>query len=153
MQRFERVLPILEHQWCDTSGESIHQKLEKSLKLAPCARCHSLSLKPEAMAVRVGTYRIHELTKSTVSESLHRILEVMGIENPALLNTRQNRVGDLVLLKIHMRLKLLFDVALGYPNPDRPAMTLSGYDPANPSGNPHRRGSDMGATRTRRAEH
>ena len=78
------------------------------------------------MAGRVGTYRIHVLTKRTVSESLHRIVEVMGIKDPALLNTRQNRIGDLVLLKIHMRLKLLFDLALGNLDPDRPSMTLSG---------------------------
>ena len=77
----------------------------------------------------------------------------MGIEDPALLSTRQNRIGDLVLLKVHMGLKLLFDVALGYLNPARPAMTLSEYDPANPSGHQDRRGSGMGATRTRRAEH
>ena len=54
------------------------------------------------MAGRVGTYRIHVLTKRTVSESLHRIVEVMGIKDPALLNTRQNRIGDLQP-KIHMR--------------------------------------------------
>ena len=44
-----------------------------------CASCHGLRLKPEALAVRVGPYRIHELTSSSVGESLRRIEQLMGV--------------------------------------------------------------------------
>ena len=59
MRPFEGILPILERKLRDASGESMRQKLEKFLELVPCASCHGLRLKPEALAVRVGPYRIH----------------------------------------------------------------------------------------------
>ena len=126
LRPFEGILPILERQLRDASGESIRQKLEKYLELVPCVTCHGLRLKPEALAVRVGPYRIYELTNSSVGESLRRIEELMGIEGPALLNARQIQIGDLVLREIRMRLKFLLDVGLDYLSLDRPAMTLSG---------------------------
>ena len=95
-----------------------------------CASCHGLRLKPEALAVRVGPYRIHELTSSSVGESLRRIEELMGVGahegDEPLLNARQIQIGDLVLREIRMRLKFLLDVGLDYLSLDRPAMTLSG---------------------------
>ena len=66
LRPFEGILPILERQLRDASGESMRQKLEKFLELVPCASCHGLRLKPEALAVRVGPYRIHELTSTSV---------------------------------------------------------------------------------------
>ena len=127
---FEGILPILERQLRDASGESIRQKLEKFLELVPCATCHGLRLKPEALAVRVGPYAIHELTAVSVGETLARIEALMGVgasEGAApLLNPRQIQIGDLVLREIRMRLKFLLDVGLDYLSLDRPAMTLSG---------------------------
>jgi excinuclease ABC subunit A len=126
LRPFEGILPILERQLRDASGESMRQKLEKYLELVPCASCHGLRLKPEALAVRVGPYRIHELTSSSVGESLRRIEELMGVDGPPLLSPRQIQIGDLVLREIRMRLKFLLDVGLDYLSLDRPAMTLSG---------------------------
>jgi excinuclease ABC subunit A len=108
----------------------MRQKLEKFLELVPCSSCQGLRLKPEALAVRVGPYRIHELTSTSVGESLRRIEELMGVgahEGDApLLSPRQIQIGDLVLREIRMRLKFLLDVGLDYLSLDRPAMTLSG---------------------------
>jgi excinuclease ABC subunit A len=96
----------------------------------PCASCDGLRLKPEALAVRVGPYRIHELTSSSVGESLRRIEQLMGVGahegDEPLLSPRQIQIGDLVLREIRMRLKFLLDVGLDYLSLDRPAMTLSG---------------------------
>jgi len=127
---FEGILPILERQLRDASGESIRQKLEKFLELVPCATCQGLRLRPEALAVKVGPYAIHELTAVSVSESLRRIEELMGVGSSEgadpLLSSRQIQIGDLVLREIRMRLKFLLDVGLDYLSLDRPAMTLSG---------------------------
>jgi len=127
---FEGILPILERQLRDASGESVRQKLEKYLELVPCSSCHGLRLKPEALAVRVGPYSIHELTSTSVAESLRRIEELMGVGTSEgadpLLSSRQIQIGDLVLREIRMRLKFLLDVGLDYLSLDRPAMTLSG---------------------------
>ncbi|MEN9496637.1 MAG: excinuclease subunit UvrA, partial [Cyanobacteriota bacterium] len=130
LRPFEGILPILERQLRDASGESVRQKLEKFLELVPCASCHGLRLKPEALAVRVGPYRIHELTSTSVGESLRRIEELMGVGASEgaepLLSARQIQIGDLVLREIRLRLKFLLDVGLDYLSLDRPAMTLSG---------------------------
>jgi excinuclease ABC subunit A len=127
---FEGILPILERQLRDASGESVRQKLEKFLELVPCASCQGLRLKPEALAVRVGPFRIHELTSTSVGESLRRIEQLMGVGDSEgaepLLNARQIQIGELVLREIRMRLRFLLDVGLDYLSLDRPAMTLSG---------------------------
>ncbi|MFM7360693.1 MAG: excinuclease ABC subunit UvrA [Cyanobium sp.] len=127
---FEGILPILERQLRDASGEAIRQKLEKYLELVPCATCRGLRLRPEALAVRVGSYRIHELTSSSVGESLRRIEQLMGVGESEgaepLLSPRQIQIGELVLREIRLRLKFLLDVGLDYISLDRPAMTLSG---------------------------
>ncbi|MFM9087915.1 MAG: excinuclease ABC subunit UvrA, partial [Cyanobium sp.] len=98
--------------------------------LVPCASCQGLRLKPEALAVRVGTYRIHELTSTSVGESLRRIEQLMGVGESEgaepLLSPRQIQIGELVLREIRMRLRFLLDVGLDYLSLDRPAMTLSG---------------------------
>jgi len=127
---FEGILPILERQLRDASGEAIRQKLEKYLELVPCASCQGLRLKPEALAVRVGPYRIHELTAVSVGETLARIEALMGVGSSEgsepQLNARQIQIGELVLREIRMRLRFLLDVGLDYLSLDRPAMTLSG---------------------------
>jgi excinuclease ABC subunit A len=127
---FEGILPILERQLRDASGEAIRQKLEKFLELVPCSSCQGLRLRPEALAVRVGPYRIHQLTSSSVGESLRCIEQLMGVGecegSEALLSPRQIQIADLVLREIRMRLKFLLDVGLDYLSLDRPAMTLSG---------------------------
>jgi excinuclease ABC subunit A len=127
---FEGILPILERQLRDASGESMRQKLEKYLELVPCASCQGLRLRPEALAVRVGPFRIHELTSTSVGESLRRIEQLMGVGDSEgaepLLSSRQIQIGELVLREIRMRLRFLLDVGLDYLSLDRPAMTLSG---------------------------
>jgi excinuclease ABC subunit A len=127
---FEGVLPILERQLRDASGESIRQKLEKYLELVPCATCQGLRLRPEALAVRMGPYRIVDLTSVGVDDTLQRVEALMGVgasdASAPLLTPRQIQIGELVLREIRLRLRFLLDVGLDYLSLDRPAMTLSG---------------------------
>ena len=127
---FEGILPILERQLRDASGEAQRQKLEKYLELVPCATCAGQRLRPEALAVRVGPFRITELTAVSVGQTLERIERLMGVGaadgDEPLLSSRQIQIGDLVLREIRMRLRFLLDVGLDYLSLDRPAMTLSG---------------------------
>ena len=127
---FEGILPILERQLRDASGESTRQKLEKYLEMVPCGTCAGKRLRPEALAVKVGPYIITELTSVSVAKSLERIEKLMGVGSAdgtdPLLNERQIQIGDLVLREIRMRLRFLLDVGLDYLSLDRPAMTLSG---------------------------
>ncbi len=127
---FEGILPILQRQLRDASGEAIRQKLEKYLELVPCASCAGQRLRAEALAVRIGPFRITELTAVSVGQTLERIEQLMGVGASEgcepLLTPRQIQIGDLVLREIRMRLRFLLDVGLDYLSLDRPAMTLSG---------------------------
>ena len=127
---FEGILPILERQLRDASGEAQRQKLEKYLELVPCSSCAGKRLRPEALAVRMGCFRITDLTAVSVGQTLERIEQLMGVgafeSSEPLLTNRQMQIGDLVLREIRMRLRFLLDVGLDYLSLDRPAMTLSG---------------------------
>ena len=127
---FEGILPILERQLRDASGEAQRQKLEKFLELVPCSSCAGKRLRPEALALRMGCFRITDLTAVSVGQTLDRIEQLMGEGafegSEPLLTNRQMQIGDLVLREIRMRLRFLLDVGLDYLSLDRPAMTLSG---------------------------
>ncbi len=127
---FEGILPILERQLNDSSGESARQKLEKYLELVPCESCKGKRLRPEALAVKVGPYSITDLTEVSVGETLRMFEGLMGRgkdkNTKPILNQRQMMIGELVLKEICLRLNFLLDVGLDYLTLDRPAMTLSG---------------------------
>ncbi len=129
-RKFEGILPTLERQLNDASGESVRQKLDKYLELVPCQTCSGKRLRPEALAVKVGPYCITELTSISVASTLEKIEKLMGVgkskDSSPLLSPRQIQIGDLVLKEIRMRLRFLLDVGLDYLSLDRPAMTLSG---------------------------
>jgi excinuclease ABC subunit A len=118
-RKYDGVLPILERQYREASSDLYKQKLEQYLVSEPCEVCHGKRLKPEAQSVRIGQYRITDLTEASIRETLHRI-ETLD------LTSRQAQIGDLVLREIKARLKFLLDVGLDYLTLTRTAMTLSG---------------------------
>jgi excinuclease ABC subunit A len=118
-RRYAGVIPILQQQYSQASSELIKQKLEQYLVDRPCEVCQGKRLKPEALAVRLGQYRIVDLTGVSIRECQHRI-------NTMQLSDRQFQIADLVLREIKARLQFLLDVGLNYLTLDRTAMTLSG---------------------------
>ncbi|MBF2098757.1 MAG: excinuclease ABC subunit UvrA [Gloeomargaritaceae cyanobacterium C42_A2020_066] len=116
---FEGVIPILERQYQETTSELYRQKLEQYRVNQTCPVCHGTRLKPEALAVRVGQYRITDLTQVPITTCQARL-------NDLVLSPRQAQIAHLVLREIRARLQFLIDVGLDYLTLDRPAMTLSG---------------------------
>lgn len=117
-RRYAGVLPILQKQYKEAS-ELQKQKLEQYLVNQPCEVCLGKRLKPEALAVRLGQYRITDLTGASIGECQQKLLKMK-------LSDRALRIADLVLREIKARLQFLLDVGLDYLTLDRPAMTLSG---------------------------
>ncbi|BAY12581.1 excinuclease ABC subunit UvrA [Calothrix sp. NIES-2098] len=117
-QSFKGVIPILQRQY-EGGSELIKQKLEDYLIDQPCEVCNGKRLKPEALAVRLGQYKILDLTGVSIRDSRQKIDELK-------LSDRQFQIADLVLREIKARLQFLLDVGLDYLTLDRPAMTLSG---------------------------
>lgn len=118
-RRYEGVIPILERQYKESTSELYKQKLEQYLIDQACEVCGGDRLKPEALAVRIGQYRIKELTSASIRECLQRVHDLR-------LTSRQAQIGELVLKEIKARLQFLLDVGLDYLTLDRTAMTLSG---------------------------
>ena len=81
--------------------------------------CHGKRLKPEALAVKLGQYNIHDLTSVSIGECLNRV-------NNINLTPKQAQIGELALKEIKARLEFLLNVGLDYLTLDRTAMTLSG---------------------------
>ncbi|MCS7030002.1 MAG: excinuclease ABC subunit UvrA [Gloeomargarita sp. SKYG116] len=118
-KKYEGVLGILERQYRETTSELVQQKLDQYRLDSPCPACQGTRLKPEALAVQVGGYRITDFTSVSVQECLQRL-------NRLELTPRQAQIAHLVLKEIRARLQFLVDVGLDYLTLDRPAMTLSG---------------------------
>ncbi|MEL6459096.1 MAG: excinuclease ABC subunit UvrA [Cyanobacteria bacterium J06621_15] len=117
-KKFKGVLPILQRQY-EGGSELIKHKLEQYIIDQPCPVCGGKKLKPEALAVRLGQYRILDLTGVSITEAQERV-------NNLKLSKRQMQIADLVLREIKARLQFLLDVGLNYLTLNRTAMTLSG---------------------------
>ncbi|MDE5101925.1 MAG: excinuclease ABC subunit A, partial [Trichodesmium sp. St19_bin2] len=113
------VIPTLEKQYKETGSDLMKQKLEQYLINQTCETCQGKRLKPEALSVEIGQYRITDFTEVSIRECLDRI-------NNLQLSDRQAKIAELVLKEIRARLNFLLDVGLDYLTLDRATMTLSG---------------------------
>ncbi len=118
-RRYEGALPLLEKQYQEANSDAYKQKLEQYLIDQPCEECQGKRLKPEALAVRLGQFRIADLTGVSIRDCLNQV-------NSITLSARQAQIADLVLREIKARLQFLLDVGLDYLTLNRTAMTLSG---------------------------
>ncbi len=118
-RQFQGVIPILERHYRETTSEAYRQKLEQYLVDQMCPACGGQRLKPAALAVRLGQYRLPELTGVSIRECWQRLQSLQ-------LTPRQQQIADLALREITARLQFLMDVGLDYLTLDRSATTLSG---------------------------
>jgi excinuclease ABC subunit A len=119
LKRYEGVIAMLQQQYEETNSETYQQKLEQYQVPKACDTCGGTRLKPEALAVRIGGYRITDFTSVSIGECLDRIKHLE-------LDSRTAQIADQVLKEISARLQFLLDVGLDYLSLDRPTMTLSG---------------------------
>ncbi len=116
---FEGILPQLARRYLETDSSSVHEELEQYMNEQLCPACHGARLRPEALAVRVGPWAIHELTALSIGRLL--------TELPAIDFAAQERpIAERILKETIDRLTFLHDVGLGYISLDRRAATLSG---------------------------
>ena len=128
-RRFKGVLAMLERQYQETGSDAMRQRLEQYREAVLCQTCSGRRLRPEALAVLVGPYGIHDLTSMTIDQCLVSIERLGGMgkdQSPPMLPPRQLQIAKQVLVEIQARLRFLLDVGLDYLSLDRPAVTLSG---------------------------
>jgi excinuclease ABC subunit A len=116
---FAGILPQLARRYLETGSGSVREELEQYMNEQDCPACHGARLRPEALAVRIGQWNIHGLTR----QSIAGLLEIL----PSLAWTPQELfIAERILKEIVDRLSFLHDVGLGYISLARKAATLSG---------------------------
>jgi len=85
----------------------------------PCEDCGGKRLKPEVLAVTVAGKNIWELSKLSVTDSLHFFKTVK-------FNKNENKIAYQILKEINARLGFMQNVGLDYLSLERKASTLSG---------------------------
>ena len=118
---FEGVITNMERRWRETDSSWVREDLEKYQSIHPCGHCDGNRLKPEALAVKIGTLHIAEVSRMSILDAKNWF-EVL----PKLLNTTQRQIGERVLKEINERLGFLVDVGLEYLTLNRSSGTLSG---------------------------
>lgn len=116
---FEGVIPQLNRRFHETQSSMIREELAKFMNEQPCPSCKGSRLKDEALAVKIGKWSIHELTKLSIA-SLFREIPTLPLTD------FEREIGEPILKEIVDRLSFLEDVGLGYLSLERRSGTLSG---------------------------
>lgn len=119
VKHYEGVIPQLNRRFHETQSAMIREELARFMNEQQCPACKGARLKPEALAVRAGTFTIYELTCLSVEQLLLDLRELP-------LNARERAIGEPVLKEIVDRLSFLESVGLGYLTLARTSGTLSG---------------------------
>ncbi len=116
---FEGVIPQLSRRFLETQSPMIREELGRYMNEQTCPRCHGARLKAEALAVKIGTWSIYELTCLSIEKLLYTLPLIP-------FSDRERQIGEPILKEIVDRLSFLEDVGLGYLSLERRSATLSG---------------------------
>jgi excinuclease ABC subunit A len=119
MLAFEGIIPSLERRYRETDSSTQRERIEEYMSFRPCPVCKGARLKPEVLAVTVGSRNIHEFTQMSVTRALQFLDELELTETEQLIGAR-------IVKEIRERLTFLDNVGVGYLQLDRASATLSG---------------------------
>ena len=115
----EGVIPTLERRHRDTKSAGMMQWYEMYMTEQECSACHGARLKPEVLAVKVGTLNIKELTDMPIRSIKEYLLSLE-------LTEKEEMIASQIMQELSKRLQFLIDVGLDYLTLSRSAGTLSG---------------------------
>lgn len=116
---FEGLGPYFARRYRESSSDYVRGEIEGYMSERPCPVCAGKRLRPEALAVKVGTLSIHDLTGLPIVEALDYL-------NQLRLSVKEELIGHQILKEIRERLGFLVNVGLDYLTLNRAAGTLSG---------------------------
>lgn len=118
-QPYEGILPMVKRRHSEASTDSMRESFEEFMSIKPCKTCGGARLKPEALAIRVGSKNIVEVTDLSISDAVEYFKTVD-------LTDREKFIGAQILKEINARLMFLNNVGLDYLTMSRNAGSLSG---------------------------
>jgi len=118
---FEGVIPNLDRRWRETESAWMREELAKYQNTAPCEGCSGYRLKQEALAVKIHSRHVGEITELSILEA-GAWFEAL----PQHLTDKQNEIATRILKEINERLGFLNNVGLGYLTLSRDSGSLSG---------------------------
>ncbi len=118
---FEGVIPNLERRWRETDSSWVREELGRYQAETPCEACGGLRLKPEALAVKIASKNVAEISTLAIrpARDWFESLETS-------LTSKQMEIARRILKEINDRLRFLVDVGLEYLSLSRSSGTLSG---------------------------
>ncbi len=116
---FEGVIPFLQRKHSETDSEFSRERYESYMREVPCGTCEGARLKPEVLAVTIGSKNIAEICELSINDCAEFLKKIE-------LNKREAQIAERVMKEVHARLGFLLDVGLDYLSLARPAATLSG---------------------------
>jgi excinuclease ABC subunit A len=118
---FNGVIGNLNRRLLQTESAWMREELAKYQSAAHCETCAGARLKPEALAVRIGTSTISDATRLSVVDALAWFSTI----NQQLSDQHQ-QIAKAILKEINARIGFLNNVGLDYLNLNRTSGTLSG---------------------------
>ncbi len=118
---FEGIVTNLERRYRESDSDYIKAEIEKFMVTKPCPTCGGKRLRPEILAVTIGSRNIWDVSTMSIKDALTWATG-LGPE----LNERERTIAHQVLKEIVARLGFLVDVGLDYLTLDRTSVTLSG---------------------------
>ena len=118
---YEGVIPNMDRRWRETESDWVREELAKYHNTAPCESCNGHRLKPEALAVKIGSLHIAEVSEMSIGGAGRWFNDIEGE-----LNEKQKAIASRILKEIRERLGFLNKVGLEYLTLSRNSGSLSG---------------------------
>ncbi|MBD3662966.1 excinuclease ABC subunit UvrA [Sulfitobacter aestuariivivens] len=122
---FEGVIPNMERRYRETDSNWIREEFERYQNNRPCGTCDGFRLRPEALAVKIGSGKdllhVGQVVQMSIREAYDWCKEV-----PQHLSDQNNEIARAILKEIRERLGFLNNVGLEYLTLSRASGTLSG---------------------------
>ncbi|WP_353472174.1 excinuclease ABC subunit UvrA [Salipiger sp. H15] len=124
---FEGVIPNMQRRYRETDSAWVREEFERYQNNRPCGACGGYRLRPEALAVKIGSaekgtlLHVGQVVQMSIKEA-HSWIETV----PEALSGQKNEIARAILKEIRERLGFLNNVGLEYLTMSRSAGTLSG---------------------------
>ncbi len=124
---FEGIVNNLARRYRETNSDMMREFFEQFMSKVPCQTCQGRRLRPEALAVTVASASIYDVTLLPISELLHWVELLRGINGTQpRLNPREQQIAYQILKEIESRVGFLNNVGLNYLTLGRASGSLSG---------------------------